>query len=73
MGYFSGRSRETKNVRALTFKPVCKYFHENDLNNSNFVLFLLNNMLHFRSQVENFKITSLSLQLRQFCKIVRHV
>jgi hypothetical protein len=32
-----------------------KYFHEKDLNNSYFVLFLLNKILYFHSQVKKFQ------------------
>ena len=79
MAYFSRLSRETKIVRALTFKPdvqsqhryESKYFHEKDLNNSNFVFFLLNKILCFRSQVKTIsKLHLFHWQLRQFRKIV---
>ena len=51
------------NVGAQTFKHGCKasidkkinYFHEKDLNNSYFVLFLLNKILYFHSKVKKFQ------------------
>jgi hypothetical protein len=48
-----------------------KYFHEKDLNNSNFIFFLLNTILCFRSQVKTIsKLHLFHWQLRQFRKIV---
>ena len=71
MDYFSRRSRdarlknkrETKNVGGWHLNPdvesqhryESKYFHEKDLNNSYFVLFFLNKILYFHSQVKKFQ------------------
>jgi hypothetical protein len=39
----------------LIFSYESKYFHEKDLNNNYFVLFLLNKILYFHSQVKKFQ------------------
>jgi hypothetical protein len=63
MDYFSRRSRlkknrETKSVEGWHLNPdvESKYFHEKDLNNSYFVLFLWNKILYFHSHVKKNQI-----------------
>ena len=48
--------REHLNPDVLTsIDTKVNYFHEKDLNNSNFVLFFLNKILYFHSQVNKFQ------------------
>ena len=87
MDYFSRRSRnarfkkkrETKNVGGWHLNPDVenqhryenKYFHKQFLNNSYFVLFLLNIILFPSQNISNLHL--FHLQLRQFSKSWWHV